>query len=186
MTLIEELETIGQRTIGHVDDRVYYYGHRNNILKFINRPFYIPTNPQTPGQTERRERFIVGVDAWHNLDPSEVEAWNKKVSRLSYSMTGFNFFMSFILRGKFDMIKSIQKGAVLLNNGDNPITINSIDTTKSIIMINTFLASHMDGVLTSFGITGAGIVNPTTILIQAIKVNIVLDLYGYWQVIEFL
>lgn len=186
MGLIDELDQLGQRTVGRVDDRVYYYRHENNKIVFLSRPFYVPVQPGTIDQQLRWDRFTVGVSAWQNYSQAQKEVWNKKVSRLAYAMTGFNLFMSFILRGKLDMIKSIQKGAVLLNNGDNAITINVVNLDKSVVLINTFLTSFYDTSIKSYGITGAGFTDSTHILIQAIKVNVTVDLYGYYQVIEFL
>lgn len=186
MALIYELKNIGQRTIGRISDRVYYYQHQNGSIVFKNRPYYKPVQPGTPDQVERWDRFRVGANAWHNMDQAQVKTWDDKVSRLGYSMTGYNLFISFVLRGKFDMIKSIQHSAVLLANGDNAVTINPVDPNKSIILINTFLTSFYDTGIKSYGITGAGFVSGSQIVIQAVKLNIAVNLFGYYQVIEFL
>jgi len=186
MTLITELKNIGQRTIGRIDDRVYYYQHQNGSIVFKNRPYYKPVQPGSIDQIKIWDRFKVGVSAWHNMDQAQVKTWNDKVSRLAYSMTGYNLFLSFILRGKFDMIKSIQHNAVLLNNGDNSVVISTVDPNKSIVLINTFLTTWYDTQVHSYGITGAGFVDSTHILIQALKVNLTINLFGYYQVIEFL
>lgn len=60
------------------------------------RPFYWPSNPQTPAQVARRTLFQEGVSAYRALTPEQLIAINEEGKRRG--MSGYNLFLSKYLR----------------------------------------------------------------------------------------
>lgn len=54
------------------------------------------TNPRTPAQTARRDKFRAAIAAWHALDTASRHAW--RAAGTSRRLPGYHAFLSAFLR----------------------------------------------------------------------------------------
>ncbi len=103
-------------------------GKLANAIVFIGwrgiqdvRRWVKPANPRTTKQVEQRNRFTQAVDKYHELTPTDKQAWETKASGKPYS--GFNLFVSRVVKtlvaGKtWQLIKDVKAENITSSSAD--------------------------------------------------------------------
>jgi len=103
-------------------------GKLANAIVFIGwrgiqdvRRWVKPANPRTANQVAQRNRFTQAVDKYHELTPTDKQAWETKASGKPYS--GFNLFVSRVVKtlvaGKtWQLIKDVKAENITSSSAD--------------------------------------------------------------------
>jgi len=75
---------------------VAYISHGKQCV----RRYFIPTNPKTPAQTQIRNKWAAGVQAWKNLSQSDKLYWRRVGVRKKHPITSINAWMSAWMKDK--------------------------------------------------------------------------------------
>lgn len=151
------------------------------------RAYKVPTDPESPHQLSKRAHWSNGVEWWHNESPSFRSNYDVTAKNLNLAMTGFNLFMRDWSEGVYvtEVIKGVQTGTKLCNDGANDVTINAVALAKSIVIISSYHCGSSLGVADEHGICGAELTSTTNLRIHAVKGAQASQPSSCWQVIEF-
>jgi len=103
---------------GKLANSIVYIGWRGiqDVRRWVK-----PANPRTTKQVEQRNRFTQAVDKYHELTPTDKQAWETKASGKPYS--GFNLFVSRVVKtlvaGKtWQLIKDVKAENITSSSAD--------------------------------------------------------------------
>ena len=179
---VEDLNSIQAR--GQVAKTFIYF-----VIKGVQykRPYVIPINTYTPRRRTIKNYFWQGSQAWNDLSVVEKCEWVVKATERSYKGTGYDLFMSKWLGGviQVEIVRSVQNGRQLCNDGDNDITITAVAEGKSLVLVGSYSFGSAEGLAKSNAIKGALLTSATNLRIVAIKGVQAPQPEVMWQVIEF-
>ena len=103
---------------GKLANAIVFIGWRGiqDVRKWVK-----PANPRTEAQVAQRNRFTQAVDKYHELTPTDKQAWETKASGKPYS--GFNLFVSRVVKtlvaGKtWQLIKDVKAENITSSSAD--------------------------------------------------------------------
>ena len=179
------LDSVNLKLIGKVGSYVHYESRQYGYLQKLKRTYFKPVQPQTFPQNQRWLIFSAGVREWQYKTPVQKKVYEDRRKYLNLNMSGFNFFLSEVLKGNENMIKNVYRGINALVHGLNNITIPAVDTSKSVILYNSFLCSGDTPSVYVYGIEGAHLTSSTNIAVTAQDTAGIGTLVFAWQVLEF-
>lgn len=171
--------------IGKLGGEVYYESRQYGHLQRLKRSYFIPVQPGTFHQTQRWLLFSAGAREWGHKSSAEKKVYEDQRKYLNLCMTGYNYFMSIVLKGGARMIQRILRGSQVVVHGNNNITIPAVDMSKSCLFYNAFLSAYDTPTLSAYGIEGAQITTSTNIFVKAWDTAPVGNLIFAWQIVEF-
>ena len=151
------------------------------------RAYVIPNDPKSPRQLSKRAFWRNGVEWWKNESQNFRDNYNITAKNLSLAMTGHDLFMQDWTKGVYvtEVIKSIQKGSKVCNDGDNDVTIVGVEVVKSIVIISSYHCGSSLGATDEHGIHGGALTSSTNLRICAVKGAQADQPIACWQVVEF-
>ena len=169
---------------GQVGKEYIYYSVHGEQRR---RGYVIPFDPKSARQKSKRAFFRNGVEWWHNESESFRQVYQNKAKSYYKKMHGINLFLRDWCKGVYviEVTKSIQRGQLLCDDGNNDITIEAVDINKSITLCDAYAFGSAEGLAKSSSIKGATLINSTTLRISAFKGVSAEQPLACWQVVEF-
>lgn len=100
------LSLIGWNLTGDFGPATFYTTRTGRIAKFARSP---PLNPPTAEQIAQRQRFTNCGAAWAALTKEQRANWERACRRASLSITGYNFFVYYQMRGDLCLVRTIER-----------------------------------------------------------------------------
>lgn len=169
---------------GQVNKETVFYVVNGEQRK---RAYAVPADPQSPAQISWRIFWRNGMEYWHAQVQSFRDTYNIRAKKYYPRMLGFNLFMRDWIGEAYalNVIKSIQTGTQLCNDGANDVAINAVETAKSIVIVPGYHCGSSLGVADEHGVCGAELTSSTNLRIHAVKGVQAAQPSVCWQVVEF-